>query len=528
MSTESVPLNSNTTNTAATITAAGIVSLHPFPDRCLTNNVRLKSCEACRLKNKKCSRDPVCERCAEKGVQCVYSMNSTRNKEYKKLKLQEKALTSGSGSNGALSRRKYGQQQHLKLPSASVVHRAAIISKTISPSTSPPTVLETNAVNPHSALVYSAAVPASTSLPQAVPTAMISNIRQHNVKTSSLHNSPLFDFVGGGSAHVNSIPDINSDLMNFLSAPSSMSPQFPSSQNGPAPSLYSFQQKQPQYQQQQQQRQSSLHLAGGFSVISSPVISTTTAHPVTFPHIQQQQSYVFDSVPVLPSGSMQSPFSQQFVPQEQQNHQFISLQQQREQQPEEHPHLFAQFSQQLCHQNPSIQPTNQQQKWINIDSLYNPTSPFTVPSQSSLTMPSPPFSCILPPNASLATGFNIQAIALSTTSGLVETPVTATSPFKNGSSNSGSPSFSIARGEYDEDNCDDMLVRVVQQQQMQHGSIGGDAAMMLTGVSFTAADLSRGNVADILKLGSQVGFGGSGDENDFQAFLEEKKKEWDL
>ncbi|KAI8833252.1 hypothetical protein BJ741DRAFT_666625 [Chytriomyces cf. hyalinus JEL632] len=60
--------------------------VHPFPDLCITQNSRLKSCEACRLSNRKCSRDPVCTRCAKKGSACVYSRNSTRNKAFRALK----------------------------------------------------------------------------------------------------------------------------------------------------------------------------------------------------------------------------------------------------------------------------------------------------------------------------------------------------------------------------------------------------------------------------------------------------------
>ncbi|KAJ3246126.1 hypothetical protein HDU78_007773 [Chytriomyces hyalinus] len=60
--------------------------IHPFPDLCITQNSRLKSCEACRLSNRKCSRDPVCTRCAKKGSTCVYSRNSTRNKAFRALK----------------------------------------------------------------------------------------------------------------------------------------------------------------------------------------------------------------------------------------------------------------------------------------------------------------------------------------------------------------------------------------------------------------------------------------------------------
>ncbi|KAJ3123315.1 hypothetical protein HK100_011650 [Physocladia obscura] len=356
----------------------------------------------------------------------------------------------------------------------------------------------------------------------------------------------MFDFVGG-TIRTDSLSDINSDLINFLSTAPSMSPnvtpQFHSPKNGVALSLYSFQQQ----QQQQRQQQSALHLVGGFNLIPSQPISSTstsnTTHTIAVPHIQQQQQqhlYVFDSIPGLPPQSRQSPFLQPFIPQQlQQHHQFISLQQQ-EQQPQQHPHLFGQLSQQVQRdqtllQSPSIRPTiqQQQQKWINIDSIYNPASSFTVPSQSYLTMPSPPFSCILPPNMSSAIGFNMQTIPSSsgsttTMSVPAASRLTETSAlsFKNSGSSSssrGSPQFSVARGQYDENDDKDALVQVVQQQQTQQGNIGNGSeggARVLTGVSFTAADLSRGNVADILKLGSRVGFGGCGDGDDFQPFLE--------
>ncbi|KAI8612279.1 hypothetical protein BC830DRAFT_1171199 [Chytriomyces sp. MP71] len=64
--------------------------LHPFPDMCVSSNRRITSCEACRLSNRKCSREAVCDRCEKKGLPCVYSKNSTRNKAFKELKRQKK------------------------------------------------------------------------------------------------------------------------------------------------------------------------------------------------------------------------------------------------------------------------------------------------------------------------------------------------------------------------------------------------------------------------------------------------------
>ncbi|KAJ3071594.1 hypothetical protein HDU98_005096 [Podochytrium sp. JEL0797] len=69
---------------------------HEFPGLCLSNNRRLKSCEGCRLSNKKCTRtEPTCGRCASKGIACVYSKNSTRSKIYRELKERKKLAGMG-------------------------------------------------------------------------------------------------------------------------------------------------------------------------------------------------------------------------------------------------------------------------------------------------------------------------------------------------------------------------------------------------------------------------------------------------
>ncbi|KAJ3061562.1 hypothetical protein HDU98_002492 [Podochytrium sp. JEL0797] len=59
---------------------------HPFPGMCESTNPRLKSCEGCRLANRKCSRGGPCDRCAKLGRACVYSQNSTRSKAFRQLK----------------------------------------------------------------------------------------------------------------------------------------------------------------------------------------------------------------------------------------------------------------------------------------------------------------------------------------------------------------------------------------------------------------------------------------------------------
>ncbi|KAJ3407703.1 hypothetical protein HDU80_008071 [Chytriomyces hyalinus] len=73
-------------------TAEG-TSLHPFPNLCITNNIRLKSCEPCRIKKKACDKQEVCGRCRKKGFTCVYSKNSTCNTAFKELKNRMKAST---------------------------------------------------------------------------------------------------------------------------------------------------------------------------------------------------------------------------------------------------------------------------------------------------------------------------------------------------------------------------------------------------------------------------------------------------
>ncbi|KAJ3071593.1 hypothetical protein HDU98_005095 [Podochytrium sp. JEL0797] len=62
---------------------------HPFPGQCLSTNERLKSCDECRLRNRKCTREASgCSRCIKLSIECVYSKNSTRNKVFKLLKRQ--------------------------------------------------------------------------------------------------------------------------------------------------------------------------------------------------------------------------------------------------------------------------------------------------------------------------------------------------------------------------------------------------------------------------------------------------------
>ncbi|KAI9331378.1 hypothetical protein BDR26DRAFT_870434 [Obelidium mucronatum] len=100
--------------------------LHEFPGQCLSTNRRLKvgvqlvrrkerpcianglcvlvvlkSCEGCRLSNKKCTRDESgCGRCLKKGIPCVYSRNSTRSKAYRELKEKKKlGLLPGDGDS---------------------------------------------------------------------------------------------------------------------------------------------------------------------------------------------------------------------------------------------------------------------------------------------------------------------------------------------------------------------------------------------------------------------------------------------
>ncbi|KAJ3234464.1 hypothetical protein HDU81_001420 [Chytriomyces hyalinus] len=86
-------------------TAEG-TSLHPFPNLCITNNIRLKSCEPCRIKKKACDKQEVCGRCRKKGFTCVYSKNSTCNTAFKELKNRMKASSDSpvsahpSNSNG--------------------------------------------------------------------------------------------------------------------------------------------------------------------------------------------------------------------------------------------------------------------------------------------------------------------------------------------------------------------------------------------------------------------------------------------
>ncbi|KAJ3240900.1 hypothetical protein HDU77_011057 [Chytriomyces hyalinus] len=63
--------------------------MHPFPDQCVSSNSRIKSCENCRLSNRKCSKEEVCERCTAKGLACNYTRNSTRNKMFKELKRRQ-------------------------------------------------------------------------------------------------------------------------------------------------------------------------------------------------------------------------------------------------------------------------------------------------------------------------------------------------------------------------------------------------------------------------------------------------------
>ncbi|KAJ3234465.1 hypothetical protein HDU81_001421 [Chytriomyces hyalinus] len=63
--------------------------MHPFPDQCVSSNSRIKSCENCRLSNRKCSKEEVCERCTAKGLSCNYTRNSTRNKMFKELKRRQ-------------------------------------------------------------------------------------------------------------------------------------------------------------------------------------------------------------------------------------------------------------------------------------------------------------------------------------------------------------------------------------------------------------------------------------------------------
>ncbi|KAJ3092194.1 hypothetical protein HK100_006997 [Physocladia obscura] len=87
-----------TMNTAVT---TATTSLHPFPNQCTTTNKRLKSCEGCRLSNRKCDRKTPCKRCSHLNLPCIYSNNSTRNKKYKDLKRTLKdgtAATSASAS----------------------------------------------------------------------------------------------------------------------------------------------------------------------------------------------------------------------------------------------------------------------------------------------------------------------------------------------------------------------------------------------------------------------------------------------
>ncbi|KAI9331376.1 hypothetical protein BDR26DRAFT_922162 [Obelidium mucronatum] len=63
------------------------MTTHPFPNQCLSQNNRLQSCDECRLRNRKCSREkPICGRCVKLGIDCVYTKNSTRSKAYRELK----------------------------------------------------------------------------------------------------------------------------------------------------------------------------------------------------------------------------------------------------------------------------------------------------------------------------------------------------------------------------------------------------------------------------------------------------------
>ncbi|KAI8617454.1 hypothetical protein BC830DRAFT_1113315 [Chytriomyces sp. MP71] len=60
---------------------------HPFPGQCVSKDAhRIKSCDFCRLKNRKCDRTEYCLRCRNKGIPCIYSKNSTSSKAYRELK----------------------------------------------------------------------------------------------------------------------------------------------------------------------------------------------------------------------------------------------------------------------------------------------------------------------------------------------------------------------------------------------------------------------------------------------------------
>ncbi|KAI8612280.1 hypothetical protein BC830DRAFT_1171200 [Chytriomyces sp. MP71] len=92
---------------------------HPFPDQCITQNIRLKSCDACRLSNRKCSRNAVCERCAKKGTPCIYSRNSTRNRAFRELKRELDSTRRSSSVDDASSVRASTQPLEVKREAAS-------------------------------------------------------------------------------------------------------------------------------------------------------------------------------------------------------------------------------------------------------------------------------------------------------------------------------------------------------------------------------------------------------------------------
>ncbi|KAJ3231275.1 hypothetical protein HDU81_003881, partial [Chytriomyces hyalinus] len=74
---------------------------HPFPGLCISKDAhRIKSCDFCRLKNRKCDRTSNCERCRNKGIPCVYSNNSTSSKAFRTLKKQMKDQKKHVGAAG--------------------------------------------------------------------------------------------------------------------------------------------------------------------------------------------------------------------------------------------------------------------------------------------------------------------------------------------------------------------------------------------------------------------------------------------
>ncbi|KAJ3099161.1 hypothetical protein HK100_004944 [Physocladia obscura] len=114
--------------------------MHPFPNRCLTGNKRLKSCENCRLQNRKCDRKEICGRCAKLNLACCYTQNSTRNKAFKDLKkslLQSRqppvagGNSRGGGNTGIISRRMGRSRAKVIARSISVSEAESVVTQVV-------------------------------------------------------------------------------------------------------------------------------------------------------------------------------------------------------------------------------------------------------------------------------------------------------------------------------------------------------------------------------------------------------------